>query len=549
MTSVRDTGGEGRGFVPQADGGVAAGVLRKGDTGRNGETPRNGEAARNDAVTEGPRLVAVRTGAETRSALLGESADGDAVLGRSGRGSGVVGQSTFGTGVAGRSEDRAGIEGVSRLGAGAEGRSARGAGVSGHSDTGHGVLGCSEFGNGVTGLAKSDTASGVLGSNEDSGAGVTGFSRHGVGVLGQTEGGAAWQDILAGVVGVSKGSGWGVIGSGTGRKDAKPGESGGVAGWSELGDGVNGRTRHRGAVGVRGVHQGSGAGVHGTGEWGVFGTSASSHWDASGLRGESAGFATAGVKGLAPEGIGVYGLSGGMGVPVQRAGVLGAGAGEGCPGVVGFGRGAPGVEAHGAPVALRTIGTHLAESGEDGGPAGFFAGEVVVAGRLAALAKGFRIDHPLDPENRTLAHGSVDSADMKTFYDGIVELDGQGRATVELPHWFEALNDDCRYQLTAIGLPAPELHVATTVMDNRFTIAGGRPGMRVSWQVTGIRRDAYAKYAPLKVEARKEGAELGRYLHPESHGAQQEASFARALHAEEGPADAARRGPHPIDFD
>ncbi|MBR0666497.1 hypothetical protein GXW71_19215 [Roseomonas hellenica] len=532
MTGVRDTGGEGRGIAPPADGNGGGGVLRKGEAVRNGEAVHKNDAG-------GPRLVALRPVAEARPALLGESVDGDAVLGRSGRGSGVVGQSTCGTGVTGRSEDRAGTEG----------RSLRGAGISGHSDTNHGVLGRSEFGNGVTGLAKSDTASGVLGSNEDSGAGVTGFSRHGVGVLGQTEGGAAWQDILAGVVGVSKGSGWGVIGSGTGRKDAKLGESGGVAGWSELGDGVNGRTRHRGAVGVRGVHQGSGAGVHGTGEWGVFGTSASTHWDASGLRGESSGFATAGVKGLAPEGIGVYGLSGGMGVPVKRAGVLGAGAGEGCPGVVGFGRGAPGVEAHGAPVALRTIGTHLAESGEDGGPAGFFAGEVVVAGSLAALAKGFRIDHPLDPENRTLAHGSVDSSEMKTFYDGIVELDGQGRATIELPHWFEALNTDCRYQLTAIGLPAPELHVATMILDNRFTIAGGRPGMRVCWQVTGIRRDAYAKHAPLKVEARKEGAEVGRYLHPESHGAQREASFARALHAEEGDADDARRGPYPAEFE
>jgi hypothetical protein len=40
---------------------------------------------------------------------------------------------------------------------------------------------------------------------------------------------------------------------------------------------------------------------------------------------------------------------------------------------------------------------------------------------------------------------------MKNLYDGVVRLDGNGEAAVELPQWFDALNQEFRYQLTAIG--------------------------------------------------------------------------------------------------
>jgi hypothetical protein len=56
------------------------------------------------------------------------------------------------------------------------------------------------------------------------------------------------------------------------------------------------------------------------------------------------------------------------------------------------------------------------------------------------------------------------------------------------------------YSLTAIGAPAPNLYIAQEVTNNSFEIAGGAPGMKVSWQVTGIRQDAFAKANPLKVE-------------------------------------------------
>ncbi len=43
--------------------------------------------------------------------------------------------------------------------------------------------------------------------------------------------------------------------------------------------------------------------------------------------------------------------------------------------------------------------------------------------------------------------------------------------------------------------------------------------MKVSWQVTGIRQDAFAKAHPLAVEVDKAEKERGHYIHPELYGA------------------------------
>ena len=150
-----------------------------------------------------------------------------------------------------------------------------------------------------------------------------------------------------------------------------------------------------------------------------------------------------------------------------------------------------------------------------GTPAGAFRGDVNVAGTLTKSAGAFKIDHPLDPENKYLVHSLVESADMMNIYNGIATLDGRGEAWVSLPDWFEALNADFRYQLTAIGRPAPSLHIATEVTKNRFRIAGGRPRGRVSWQITGIRHDAYADAHRLVTEEAKTPEDRGYYLHPD----------------------------------
>ena len=106
---------------------------------------------------------------------------------------------------------------------------------------------------------------------------------------------------------------------------------------------------------------------------------------------------------------------------------------------------------------------------------------------------------------------------MKNMYDGIVVLDGNGHAVVELPAWFESLNQDFRYQLTCIGGFAP-VYVAEEISNNQFAIAGGKPGTKVSWQVTGIRQDAWANDHRIPVEENKPEVERGHYLHPELFG-------------------------------
>jgi hypothetical protein len=152
-----------------------------------------------------------------------------------------------------------------------------------------------------------------------------------------------------------------------------------------------------------------------------------------------------------------------------------------------------------------------------GANAGYFDGPVTVTGYLTKAGGGFKIDHPLDPANKYLYHSFVESPDMKNVYDGLVMMDIHGEAWVELPEWFEAVNNDFRYQLTCIGGFAP-VYVAEKISGNRFKIAGGEPGMEVSWQVTGIRQDAFADAHRIPVEEEKSGDERGKYLHPTEHG-------------------------------
>lgn len=160
------------------------------------------------------------------------------------------------------------------------------------------------------------------------------------------------------------------------------------------------------------------------------------------------------------------------------------------------------------------------------GFAGVFSGRVNVSGNTTitgnlsvsgTVSKGggsFKIDHPLDPANKYLYHSFVESPDMKNIYDGVVTLDGNGAAVITLPDWFSALNKDFRYQLTCIGGHAP-VFISREIQGNQFTIAGGNAGMKVSWQVTGIRKDPYAEQNRIQVEVDKAPDERGKYLYPE----------------------------------
>ncbi len=147
------------------------------------------------------------------------------------------------------------------------------------------------------------------------------------------------------------------------------------------------------------------------------------------------------------------------------------------------------------------------------------SGDVHVYGNLTKQSGSFMIDHPHEPANKYLYHSFVESPDMMNIYNGVATLDARGSVWITLPEYFEALNQDFRYQLTSIGRPQPSLYVAREISGNRFRISGGKPGGKVSWQVTGIRHDAYADAHRIKVEVEKPPQEQGRYLHPELFGA------------------------------
>lgn len=240
-----------------------------------------------------------------------------------------------------------------------------------------------------------------------------------------------------------------------------------------------------GTHGVKGVSYSK----HGLG---VFGSAVSEEGKTFGVKGVSHSTAGVGVHGQAAA------LSG------ETVGVRGESDSSAGTGVSG--------------VASETTGVNYGVRGESASPngyAGYFAGRVEVTGNLTKGGGSFKIDHPLDPENKYLSHSFVESPEMMNIYNGIVTLGKDGAAEVVLPRWFEALNRDFRYQLTPVGGFAP-VYVAAKVRGNRFRVAGGRPGMEVSWQLTGVRQDAYAEKNRIRVEETKPAAERGSYLHPEA---------------------------------
>jgi hypothetical protein len=140
-------------------------------------------------------------------------------------------------------------------------------------------------------------------------------------------------------------------------------------------------------------------------------------------------------------------------------------------------------------------------------------------GRMAATGtKSFQIDHPLDPENYFLNHFCVEAPDPMNAYSGVVTLDANGEAWVQLPDYFEAINRDPRYTLTPIGASMPNLYVAVEIQGNRFKIAGGVPGKKVSWRVEAIRNDLWVQRYGYQTEQSKPEKYRGKYIIPELYG-------------------------------
>ncbi len=152
------------------------------------------------------------------------------------------------------------------------------------------------------------------------------------------------------------------------------------------------------------------------------------------------------------------------------------------------------------------------------------AGNLSVVGSLSKGGGSFKIDHPLDPENKYLYHSFVESPDMMNIYNGNVTTDASGYAVITLPDYFEALNRDFRYQLTVLDDSENDFILAKVYCKigvdapRQFTIKSSMPNIEVSWQVTGIRQDAWAQKNRIPNSIDKPAAEKGTLLHPEAFG-------------------------------
>jgi hypothetical protein len=385
---------------------------------------------------------------------------------------------------------------------------------------------------GVAGLAASTTtgASGVLGnetatsgqvhgvsgfaSSTTTGAvGVTGFelatTGQVYGVSGGTSSTTAGAAGVNGFEGAATGQVFGVGGSTNSTTDYSAGVTGYEGATTGKVSGVIGGTASTtaGASGVSGNASATTGGVYGvngstpsTGGVGVIGTAYASSGNTAGVLGST----------VSPNGIGAFGdstsTSGGTGIQGQTESTSGGTAGI----FVAHGGG-------GLLLSGLTGSNYVSKFTVDASGNGFYAGNLTVKGTVSKGGGSFKIDDPLDPANKYLSHSFVESPDMMNVYNGNITTDRHGLATVNLPDYFEALNGDFRYQLTVIGQFAQAI-VARKISDNRFVIRTSKPGVEVSWQVTGIRHDAYANRYRIPVEEDKPVREQGYYLHPEVFG-------------------------------
>jgi hypothetical protein len=168
--------------------------------------------------------------------------------------------------------------------------------------------------------------------------------------------------------------------------------------------------------------------------------------------------------------------------------------------------------------------------GSNGAIAGKFDGDVEVNGNttinnditvvgdmFVAGFKNFKIDHPLDPANKYLVHYCLEAPEAQNVYNGNITTDANGEAVVDMPSYFSAANTNFKYQLTVIGQFAQAI-VGSEVKDNKFVIITDKPNVKVSWQVTATRNDAYAQKHGYNAEQDKPADKRGTYLAPELYG-------------------------------
>lgn len=457
-----------------------------------------------------------------------------------GSGAAISAVGKLGNGVYGLSGDSAGLTPAYGFTYGVKGDSANGFGVVGQSYSAWGVYGQQGAPSGysppyVAGMWGDSSANvGAMGTSAGN-AGLAGYSIGSNGVVGYSQGAGA-----AGVVGVSNGAsgGNGLYGRSENGGAGAYGTSAngtGVVGYSNIGAGVYGESFGNGGGsgnhGVYGVaHVSAKAGVYGQndapGAYGVYGTAQGA--SSVGVVGTASGNSSSkGVYGSTLGGYGLWGTgdsAGGIGVHGQAAngsyGELGTAVGGGAVGA--FGQAPGGAYGELGVKGPGNFSAGVFGQGVSGGWAGEFSGDVYITGNLGVVGtKNFRIDDPLDPANKYLVHSCAEGPEALNIYCGNISTDANGKAVVQLPAYFEAENRDYRYQLTIVddrdSAGFAQAKVSRKVKDNRFEILTDKPSIQVSWQVTGVRNDAYMQAHPADVEQDK-GGERGRFLTPELFG-------------------------------
>ena len=472
------------------------------------------------AISNGGVLT-TRANSHFGYALEGDNADGIGIYGTSINSRGVVGESTNGNGTYGTSSNGDGVQGFSGNANGVEGFSVNGNGVTGQTGGAGDV--------GVRGIADNGTsAKGVSGSSV-SGFGGYFTSTNGVGVYSVSSSGTGLTATGGGTGAILTGGGTGIdVSGGNTGVDATGGTNAvrATGGSGSTGVGVAATGGSRGVDATGGT-----AGVNTTG--GTYGVISS-----GGVYGV---YSTGGSRGVYANGnsYGVYANSNNTGVYANSSGPYGlyaetsyTGTAHGVHGESNYiggyfegnysggyfvGNANYGVYALGQGDGVYATSPSIGLYARGSAWAGYFQGNIHVTGNSSAGAASYEIDDPTDPQTKTLSQSFVASPDMMNIYNGNVTTDANGDATITMPDWFDSLNSDFRYQLTPVGQFAQAM-VSSEMKDNKFSIKTDKPNVKVSWQVTGIRQDAYANAHRTPVEQTKTGDEQGKYLHPTESG-------------------------------
>jgi len=342
-------------------------------------------------------------------------------------------------------------------------------------------------GNGVTGLSNAATGMGVGAYNLNaSGTGIIAAGNNLAGNYAVAGSGGAFNAARVGVYAISQNTATNISSTGIIGRDA-----GGTFTMLNGGAGVTGSAANSG-VGVFAYNTGTTNLSHG-----VYSSITSTTAAAVlGIGGNSAVQGQTTVAG----GIGAAGFGG-----TDGDGIYGTASGNLGYGVTGF-----------VTSGVNAIGVYgYADGGGANRYGGFFDNDLGSSG-----VKTFLIDHPLDPSNKLLKHFSMESPEVLNMYRGNVVLGPNGEGIVALPSYFESINNqNYSYHLTPVGAPA-QLYVKQEIVNKEFVIAGGTPGMKVSWTVYAERNDPYLQQNPDEraVEIQKTGAIAGKYVSPGLYG-------------------------------